>query len=47
VATQLGQLSPMPYANVDNWAQTVVRILDAARPELDVTELSLGVNYGQ
>ena len=47
VATQPGQLSPMPYANVDNWAQTVVRILDAARPELDVTELSLGVNYGQ
>jgi len=45
VATQSGQTSPMPYANVDNWAQTVVRILDAAKPELDVNELSLGVNY--
>lgn len=47
VATQAGQHSPMPYADVDNWAQTVVRILESARPELDVTELSLGVNYGQ
>ena len=47
VATQPGQTSPMPYADVDHWAQTVVRILDAAGPELDVTELSLGVNYGQ
>jgi NADP-dependent 3-hydroxy acid dehydrogenase YdfG len=46
VATQPGQQSPVPYADVDNWAQTVVRILDAAGPELDVAELSLGVNYG-
>ena len=47
VATQPGQTSPMPYADVDNWAETVVRILDAAKPELDVNELSLGVNYEQ
>jgi len=47
VATQPGQTSPMPYADVDNWAQTVVRILDAAKPGLDVSELSLGVNYEQ
>ena len=45
VATQPGQTSPMPYANVDRWAQTVVHILDTAKPELEVSELSLGVNY--
>jgi hypothetical protein len=47
VATQPGQTSPMPYADVDNWARTVVQILDAAKPGLDVSELSLGVNYEQ
>jgi len=47
VATQPGQVSPMPYANVDRWAQTMVHILDTAGTELDVTELSLGVNYEQ
>jgi NADP-dependent 3-hydroxy acid dehydrogenase YdfG len=47
VATQPGQQSPLPCANVDAWAQTVVNILNIADPNLDVSELSLGVNYGQ
>ena len=45
VATQLGQTSPMPYADVDEWAKTVVHILDSAGSNLEVNELSLGVNY--
>ena len=47
VATQSGQHSPMPYADVDKWAQTIVNILTMAGPTLDVSELSLGVNYEQ
>ena len=45
VATQPGQVSPMPCADVDEWAKTVVHILDTAGPNLEVSELSLGVNY--
>jgi|688.fasta_scaffold87431_3 NAD(P)-dependent dehydrogenase (short-subunit alcohol dehydrogenase family) len=45
VATQPGQVSPIPYADVDEWAKTVVHILDTAGPNLEVSELSLGVNY--
>jgi|TARA_R110000868_G_scaffold72041_2_gene210245 NAD(P)-dependent dehydrogenase (short-subunit alcohol dehydrogenase family) len=45
VATQPGQTSPVPYANVDRWAQVVVCILNTANPDLEVSELSLGVNY--
>jgi NAD(P)-dependent dehydrogenase (short-subunit alcohol dehydrogenase family) len=44
VATQPGQTSPRPYANVDHWATTLVRILDVG-VDLEVSELSLGVNY--
>jgi hypothetical protein len=44
VATQPGQTSPRPYANADVWAQKIVDILDTG-PDLEVEELSLGVNY--
>jgi nucleoside-diphosphate-sugar epimerase len=44
VATQPGQLSPRPYADVNVWAQKIIDILDAG-PDLEVEELSLGVNY--
>jgi NAD(P)-dependent dehydrogenase (short-subunit alcohol dehydrogenase family) len=44
VATQSGQVSPRPYADVDAWAATLVRILDTGI-DLEVSELSLGVNY--
>jgi hypothetical protein len=44
-ATQPGQTSPYPYADVDHWAQTLVTILDLAGQELEVGEISLGVNY--
>lgn len=44
VATQPGQLSPRPYANVDIWAQKIVEILDCGA-DLEVVEIGLGVNY--
>jgi hypothetical protein len=44
VATQPGQISPRPYADVIVWAQKIVDILDAGS-NLEVQELSLGVNY--
>ena len=44
VATQPGQTSPRPCADVNHWAETVISILDAGA-DLDVAELSLGVNY--
>ena len=44
VATQPGQTSPRPYADVDVWAQKIVDILDSGA-DLEVTELSLVVNY--
>lgn len=47
VATQPGQSSPQPYANVDEWAITVVNMLNLAGTNLEVEELSLGVNYAQ
>ena len=44
VATQPGQISPRPYARVDEWAETLIRILDTG-PDLEINEVSLGVNY--
>jgi NADP-dependent 3-hydroxy acid dehydrogenase YdfG len=44
VATQSGQTSPRPYADANIWAQKIVDILDSG-PDLEVEELSLGVNY--
>lgn len=44
VATQLGQTSPRPYADVNEWALRLVDIL-AAGNNLEVAEISLGVNY--
>jgi NAD(P)-dependent dehydrogenase (short-subunit alcohol dehydrogenase family) len=45
VATQLTQEAGMKKANVDEWANTVVQILELAAPNLEVNELALGVNY--
>lgn len=44
VATQPGQTSPRPYADVNVWAKKLVNILDAG-PDLAVGEIALGVNY--
>jgi hypothetical protein len=44
VATQPDQSSPRPYANLDHWAETLIKILDAG-PDLEVEEIGLGVNY--
>ena len=44
VATQLVEDIEMEKANVDEWASTVVRILQAAAPNLEVTELALTTN---
>jgi len=43
IATQPGQTSPRPYADVNIWAQKIIDILDAGK-DLEVHELSLGVN---
>jgi hypothetical protein len=45
VATQPGQTAPRPYADVNEWATQLIAILDAG-PNLEVSEISLGVNYG-
>jgi hypothetical protein len=44
IATQLGQTSPRPFADVDTWAERLVSILDSG-PDLDIGEIALGVNY--
>jgi NADP-dependent 3-hydroxy acid dehydrogenase YdfG len=44
IATRPGQTSPRPYADVNAWAQRIVDILDSG-PDLEVEEVSLGVNY--
>jgi hypothetical protein len=44
VATQPGQTSPRPYANIDEWAEKLINILDAGI-DLEIAEIALGVNY--
>ena len=44
IATQPGQTSPRPFADVDAWAARLVDILDSG-PDLEVGEIALGVNY--
>ena len=44
VATQSGQTSPRPYADVNTWAQRLVNILESG-PDLEVEEIGLGVNH--
>jgi hypothetical protein len=44
IATQPGQTSPRPYADVTAWVERLVSILDCG-PDLDVGEIALGVNY--
>lgn len=41
VATQPGNTTP-PYANVDLWAKSLVRILDSVTPEMKINEIALG-----
>lgn len=43
VATQPGQHAPIPYADPTEWAQTLVRILDTVGPNLEISEINLGV----
>lgn len=45
VATQEGQSEP-DYANVDEWANALVKCLESVGPNLLISEISLGVNYG-
>lgn len=44
VATQPGQTSPRPYADVDHWAQKLVELLDCGS-DLEIVEIGLGVNH--
>jgi hypothetical protein len=44
VATQPGQTSPRPYADVNSWATKILEMLDTG-VDLEVQELSLSVNY--
>jgi hypothetical protein len=44
VATQPNQSSPRPYADVDHWASTLIKLLDAG-PDLEIDEIGLGVHY--
>jgi short-subunit dehydrogenase involved in D-alanine esterification of teichoic acids len=45
VATQPGQTAPRPHADVNEWARQLISILDTG-PNLEVNDISLGVNYG-
>lgn len=47
VATQVGQEldAPHRYADVDNWAKTLVTLLNSVGPDLEINEIALGVNY--
>lgn len=45
VGTKHDQGEP-DYADVDEWANTLVKCLESAGPKLLITEISLGVNYG-
>ena len=44
VATQPGQTSPRPYADVKVWTNRLIDILDSG-PDLEIEEIGLGVNY--
>lgn len=43
VGTQPGQTTPQPYADPTEWATTLVRLLDSVGPNLEISEISLGV----
>lgn len=42
IATQPGQSSPRPYANVNAWAQQIINVFNSG-PDLEVYEIALGV----
>lgn len=44
VATQPNQTSPRPYADVNEWAMQVYKILNLS-DDIEVYEFSIGVNY--
>ena len=45
VATHPDNQSAYPHADPTEWAETLVKILDVATPNLYISEISLGVNY--
>ena len=45
VATHPDNQSAHPHADPTEWAETLVKILDVANPNLYISEISLGVNY--
>ena len=45
VATHPEQQSNHPHADPKEWAETLVKILDIANPNLWVSDISIGVNY--
>jgi hypothetical protein len=44
IATQPGQASPRPYADVDVWARRLIELLDCGS-DLEIPEIGLGVYY--
>lgn len=44
VATQPNQTSPYPYADVNEWAQKLITILNQDK-NLEILDIALGVNY--
>lgn len=45
VATQPDQQTP-PYADVTEWAETLIKCFDIASPNLRISEIAVGPNYG-
>ena len=46
VATQPNQKEP-EYADVNDWANTLVNCLESVGPKFSINEISLGVNHGR
>lgn len=47
VGTKPNQSSPLPYADPVEWAQTLVKILDSTGPNLEISDISLGVRENE
>ena len=45
VSTQPDQQTP-PYADVTEWAETLVKCFDITSPNLRISEIAIGPNYG-
>lgn len=44
IATSLNKTVP-PSADVDRWAETLIKIFDLTNPDLEISEISLGPRY--